>query len=82
MGFSWNPKEESWEAMRKQLVKYCDQYGDCKVPKKWPDNRALGHWVGTQRKEKKKLDQGLHARITKERIMALESMGFVWKIRS
>jgi uncharacterized membrane protein YjdF len=81
MGFSWNSQEASWEAMRKQLADYCSQYGDCNVPNKWPDNKELRNWVGTQRNQKRKFDQGLHANITKERIMALESMGFVWKIR-
>jgi hypothetical protein len=78
MGFSWNSKEESWEAMRKQLAEYCDQYGDCKVPTRWPDNRALGQWVSMQRMLKKKFDRGLHASITKERIASLDSMGFSW----
>jgi hypothetical protein len=81
MGFSWNSQEESWEAMRKQLADYCNQYGDCNVPQTWPDNKELGRWVSRQRHHRMKFDQGLHANITKERIMALESMGFVWKIR-
>jgi hypothetical protein len=65
-------QEESWGAIRKQLADYCDQYGDCNVPAGWPDNRVLGQWVATQRKEKNKLDQGLYASITKERIASLD----------
>ncbi len=80
MGFSWNPREESWEAMRKELADYRSHFGDCKVPNKWLDNKELGNWVKVQRTEKRKFDQGLCAstRITKERITALDSMGFSW----
>jgi hypothetical protein len=68
--------------MRKQLAEYCDQYDDCNVPHRWPDNRAPGKLVSWQRNQRMKFDQDLNATMTKERVTALESMGFVWKIRS
>ena len=78
MKFSCPLQDESWEAMRKQLADYRDQYGDCNVPQKWPNSKQLANWVSKQRSEKRKFDQGLHAKITKVRIAALDSMDFSW----
>ena len=65
--------------MRKQLAEYRNQYGDCNVPVGWPDNKSLGNWVQRQRLCKGKFDQDmLFSHLTKERIVALDSLGFVW----
>ena len=45
-------------------------------------NRRLGHWVSTQRHHAKAMKQGKRcrgARLTSERVKALESIGFAWE---
>jgi len=32
-----------------ELVKFKETYGHCNVPKNWPENPRLGHWVENQR---------------------------------
>jgi hypothetical protein len=38
-----------WNDMYERLVQYRAKYGDCVVPRSYPDDKALGHWCGNQR---------------------------------
>ncbi len=42
---------------------------------------SLGSWVAVQRKEYKALQQGKPSKMTEERIIQLESIGFEWVAR-
>ena len=58
------------------LLDYKRKYGNCNVPDKWPENRKLSGWVGTQRQFKKR---GV---LTPKRIKRLKEIGFDWNIRN
>jgi superfamily II DNA or RNA helicase len=51
IGFNWSPgkSQEDWSVRYKQLVDYREQFGNCRVPARWPDNPELGAWVSKQR---------------------------------
>jgi len=72
IGFIWDPQESVWEEMFSALVDFKKTHGHCKVPKRWPENPKLGHWVVAQRQQKRK---GL---LSEERIRILNELGFIW----
>ena len=63
----------TWETQYKKLVAYKTRHGHCRVPQRYED-RTLASWVATQRVRKQK------GSLSEERIYALNSIGFVWKI--
>ena len=52
------------------LVAFKNNNGHCNVPNAFPENRKLGEWVSTQRK-----DRGA---VSPERIARLDALGFAW----
>jgi len=66
--------DSKWDRMFAELATYKRKHGDCKVPRKWPDNLKLGEWVGGQRKSRMK------ERVSDDRIRRLDELGFVWDI--
>lgn len=83
VGFEWSPDlylHDLWQKRYDELVEYKKMYGNCNVPKEYRDNKQLGSWVNTQRKQFKKLCDGKRTHMTAKRIDALEDIGFVWKI--
>jgi hypothetical protein len=54
-----------------ELLKFKEEHGHCKVPRSYPNN--LGHWVN-------KIRQRKHRR-SKEEILRLDSIGFVWSMK-
>lgn len=75
-GFAWKPFDAYWEEMFAALVEYKRQNGNCDVPAKYSKNPQLGTWVGVQRLARKR------RKITDERMMRLEDIGFQWEINS
>ena len=61
-----------WADRVRELMKYCDDNGHCNVPCM---QSRLGRWVGTQRKEYKKLVAGKASRMTPQRIKLLNIIG-------
>jgi hypothetical protein len=57
-----------------ELKRYRDQYGHCKVPQRWVENRRLSSWVTTQRNRKKK------GTISPEQERRLDATGFIWEV--
>jgi hypothetical protein len=45
---------QEWDVMYEQLVEFRRSHNHCRVPYNYDDNRALGYWVGTQRRDFKK----------------------------
>ena len=79
LGLEWNPLETEWCFMLELLFEYKQDNGDCLVPRSFAVDRiALGKWVGTQRQEYQKLQDGKPSPMTQERIDKLEALGFVW----
>jgi hypothetical protein len=71
--FSWNPHADKWEEGFKELLKFREREGHCRVPQKLSgDGATLGAWVNSQRQKIKQL--------TKEQVTRLDSIGFTWDI--
>ena len=62
----------AWDLRYGELIKYKKKFGDCNVPSNWPNNKQLGTWVSTQRRNYRK------GRLKDVRIKRLEEIGFVW----
>jgi len=75
LGFVWEPQDADWEERFAELVAYKTQHGDCHVPRKYPENPALGVWVNNQRAAKRA------GTLSKKRIARLNALGFVWDLR-
>ena len=80
-----------WDKKYAELVEYKDQNGDCNVPTKFKERRALGRWVSTQRsnyfKRYKRKIEGRPQESLKEeeleltkRVQMLNELGFVWRM--
>jgi hypothetical protein len=65
--------QHQWEDMFRRLMLYKSQHGDCLVPNRYSNDRQLGAWVSTQRRN---FGKGVLAAPRKAR---LDNMGFVWK---
>jgi Helicase associated domain len=72
-GFEWDPLEANWQEMFESLCKYKLQFGNANVPAKYPE---LGLWVINQRRAYKR------GELKHDRMIQLESIGFVWSIKS
>ena len=89
IGFQWsashlsasNHKSDLWNQRCEELVKYKEEHGDCLVPYSCERNKQLGWWVGTQRKQHRRLQQGKRSQLTKDRIAKLDAIGFQWTVR-
>jgi hypothetical protein len=75
IGFEWDPLSQAWKNMYEKLLQYKKKYGDTSVPKPYKACPELGIWVGNQRRMKK---LGV---LSQERMVALDSIGFVWSPR-
>lgn len=87
LGFNWEPLADEltgsdlWLKRYDELIKYKRTEGDCKVPRKYPANQALGNWVTTQRHQRKLMELGKKSEITADRIKKLDDIGFTWTMR-
>lgn len=78
IGFIWKVKldpDDQWNIMFERLKDYKDRMGDCLVPQKYPEDKALGVWVASQRSSNKANT------LTEERKEKLDSIGFVWRLK-
>lgn len=84
--FTWcagkGPKGFAWEHRFAELKQYKAQYGNCFVPQKYAPNQPLANWVKQQRTHHRFLQQGKYSSLTDERLILLDSVGFVWKSKS
>ena len=76
IGFNWGSRKkngnEQWEERFNELVGYKEKNGSCNVPR---SQGALGNWVHKQRQIHK------NGKLSQERTMQLEGIGFVWKLK-
>jgi len=83
--FQVDPKNRShgsWLKRYKELETFKKCYGHCKVPQKYPLNKSLGRWVHKQRHDlMKELYSEKTPLLIKQRIDALEKIGFEWSSR-
>ena len=71
--FIWDKFDAYWEEMFTALGNYKNSYGDCNVPRNWPNNPQLAAWVSNQRNEMRR------GNLNEERTRRLEKIGFVWE---
>jgi len=72
--------EVLWNQRFEELREYKKVHGNCDVPSKYTLNKPLGYWVKHQRTHYSKKKDGLKTPLTNERIRALESIGFRWRL--
>lgn len=85
LSFEWTPsatrsekprsgpsRQELWENFFAQLTAYQRDHGNCAVPSRWPENRALAHWVANQRSQRRR---GV---LSPDRMDRLTRLGFEW----
>jgi hypothetical protein len=79
VGFSWTPNSRLWADRFEDLVEYIEKHGDTLVPKRYPDNPTLAHWVKNQRQQYKKYCEGTQpCSLDEEKIRILNEVGFSW----
>ena len=75
-------QSEQWSAKFQELQGYRSLYGHCCVPHTFKEAPSLARWVKRQRYQYKLLHEGKPSTLTRERIAALEHIGFVWDSHS
>jgi len=82
IGFTWELKHDiEWRKRYEELCEYKRKYNTCLVPAKYEQNKKLGLWVMTQRRQNILMMAGKPSRMTKERKRLLNDIGFVWILR-
>ncbi len=81
VGFCWDAHDATWLERLRELTNYKAKHGTCVIPLNYSENPKLGTWVHHQRRQYKLFQKGSPTHITRERIMALERLGFVWNPR-
>jgi len=71
-----------WDTRFDELVEYKEKHGDCKVPYNFEKMNGLGKWAAKQRQQYKALKEGKHSTMTPCRLEKLNSVGFVWQVRT
>ena len=79
---SENDNAAAWEERFRALCKFKSEFGHCMVPARYPTDRQLGHWVMTQRRQYHLLVKGKLSSMVPARIEKLNSLGFVWSVRT
>jgi superfamily II DNA or RNA helicase len=64
-GWSWNPRDDSWEAGLSHLIEYISEHGHCAVPAlfKSQDAYPLGTWVVAQRTKRAEISSEQRERL-------------------
>ena len=76
MGVIFSPLDALWETRFVELVAFKAREGHCDVPLRYPENPALGTWLGRQRKAKQR------GRLSGEREARLRKLGVAFETRS
>ncbi len=63
-----------WKHRFEELTGYKSEFGNCRVPLGWKENRQLASWVGVQRGRFKKNV------LSEDRIKLLDGIGFDWVV--
>lgn len=81
VGFAWSAHGQKWQKRLNELRAYCFENGNCNIPHNYEKNPELANWVKNQRRQRKLYQEGKPSNITKERIDALNTLGFTWEHR-
>jgi len=69
-----------WFKRLQEMSDFKHSEGHCRVPVNFKHNPSLGKWVRTQREQYKNIKQGKKSSLTKDRLKALDKIGFVWSV--
>lgn len=72
---------EQWDTRYDDLIEYRKKNGHCCVPYDCPPNPSLARWVKRQRYQYKLYIEKLPSAMTKQRVQALDKLGFIWDAR-
>ena len=75
LNFSWDRAEGKWEEMYQQLKEYYNQYQDCDINERYPENYSLWIWINKQRRDYK------NNKLSQEKIGLLEKINFSWDVK-
>jgi superfamily II DNA or RNA helicase len=77
LGMAWNGRSDPWERGLLAASAYRAANGDLRVPQSFVDEQGfrLGAWVAERRTERRR------AKLSSERIAALDALGMVWDPR-
>lgn len=78
LGFAWNAYDVRWRMRYEELKEYVELNGMGTIPT-MKTNKRLRTWINHQRKlYRVQRDSGEKNSLTKERINALNELGFLW----
>jgi hypothetical protein len=69
-----NKQDKKWNMQHKKLVEFKRNFGHCRVPKIYEQDKSLGFWVSTQR-----TIFNYNSTIRLDRKGNLDEIGFAWK---
>ncbi|KAL3935649.1 MAG: hypothetical protein SGBAC_008869 [Bacillariaceae sp.] len=72
---------EQWDTRYDDLIEYRKKNGHCCIPYDYPPNPSLARWVKRQRYQYKLYIEKLPSAMTKQRVQALDKLGFIWDAR-
>eukprot|EP00566_Odontella_aurita_P010264 CAMPEP_0113580570 /NCGR_PEP_ID=MMETSP0015_2-20120614/30763_1 /TAXON_ID=2838 /ORGANISM="Odontella" /LENGTH=422 /DNA_ID=CAMNT_0000484807 /DNA_START=250 /DNA_END=1518 /DNA_ORIENTATION=- /assembly_acc=CAM_ASM_000160 len=73
--------QQKWDQMYARLLVFKGKHDHLLVPNRYSEDRSLGAWVSTQRRQYKSFQAGEETPMNTERASKLESIGFVWSTR-
>mmetsp|Transcript_17615 Transcript_17615/g.25270 ORF Transcript_17615/g.25270 Transcript_17615/m.25270 type:complete len:576 (+) Transcript_17615:70-1797(+) len=76
VGFCWDSHEAAWWDKFQELQDYKEEFGDCKVPRRYAPNPQLATWIDQQRRQIRLFKDGKIAHMSEKRIKALMELGF------
>ena len=79
LDFGWK-RRLTLEDRLAQLADYRKNNGDCNVPCQFEGYNNLGKWADNQRQQYKLYKENKDCSMTKERIRAMENLGFKWRL--
>lgn len=79
--FCWDASSGvSWEYRWEELLKFKQDYGHCLV--RIETNPDLAKWCRQMRKEYSNFQKGKRSRLSAEKILEMENIGFIWSTNS
>ena len=84
IGFQWQltDHDEGFEKRCFELETFKEEFGHCKVPKRYATNISLARWCSDTRSAYRKIQKGMkpNTNLTPDRIERLDKIGFQWQM--
>jgi hypothetical protein len=82
IGFVWSRHTVRWEERYRELLDFARRHGHCNVPSSHPDIPQLSVWVRCQRRQYRLAQSKRKSYMTRERMVRLNRLGFVFEPRT